>query len=238
MPCSADDILTLAKSQIGITELPYGSNTVKYNTVYYGKKVAGSAYPWCCVFVWWLFDQLSAGELFFGGSKTASCTALMNYAKKNGLWVTSGYKAGDLILYNFDSDGTADHIGVCESTNAGYITCIEGNTSVTSADNGGSVMRRTRSLNVVMGAYRPKYSTTSSSSKGGVQVTLPTLKKGSMGASVKALQILLNGYGFSCGKVDGDFGKNTLSATKSFQKAKGIDVDGIVGKDTWTKLLS
>ena len=69
-------------------------------------------------------------------------------------------------------------------------------------------------------------------------MTLPVLRKCSRGSSVKALQILLNGYGFKCGNIDGDFGKNTLAATKSFQKSKGIDVDGVVGKDTWTKLLS
>ena len=238
MGCTAEDILTLAKSQIGITELPYGSNTVKYNTAYYGKKVAGSSYPWCCVFVWWLFDQSGAGDLFYGGGKTASCTALMQYAKNNGLWVRGGYKPGDIILYNFDSDSSAEHVGVCESTTAGYITCIEGNTSVTSADNGGSVMRRTRSLSVVLGAYRPKYAMKAATAKGGAEVTLPILRKGSRGASVKALQTLLNGWGFKCGSVDGDFGKNTLAAVKSFQSSKKISVDGVVGKITWTNLLT
>jgi len=67
MSCTADRILTLAKAQIGTAEKPCGSNTVKYNTAYYGKKVSGSAYPWCCVFIWWLFDQCEAQKLFFAG---------------------------------------------------------------------------------------------------------------------------------------------------------------------------
>ena len=37
--------------------------------------------------------------------------------------------------------------------------------------------------------------------------------------------------------ADGTFGKQTLAAVKQFQKDCGIKVDGIVGKDTWGKLL-
>jgi peptidoglycan hydrolase-like protein with peptidoglycan-binding domain len=51
------------------------------------------------------------------------------------------------------------------------------------------------------------------------------------------LQILLNGFNFDCGKVDGVFGTKTEGAVKAFQKANRLKVDGIVGKDTWTKLL-
>jgi hypothetical protein len=65
------------------------------------------------------------------------------------------------------------------------------------------------------------------------------LEKGNKGKSVKALQILLIGYGYSCGKcgADGDFGSDTLKAVKAYQKAVGLDADGIVGAYTWTKLL-
>ena len=68
---------------------------------------------------------------------------------------------------------------------------------------------------------------------------LTTLKKGSKGESVKALQALLIGYGYSVGKAgaDGDFGANTYKAVKAYQKAKGLTVDGCVGPITWGKLL-
>ena len=70
-----------------------------------------------------------------------------------------------------------------------------------------------------------------------VTVTLDVLKKGSKGDSVKALQILLNGNGHNCGTVDGSFGPATLTAVKSFQKAKKLEQDGIVGALTWVALL-
>ena len=70
-------------------------------------------------------------------------------------------------------------------------------------------------------------------------MNLNMLSKGSKGGSVKALQILLIGYGYSCGSygADGDFGSATDNAVRRFQSAKGIGVDGIVGTNTWTKLL-
>lgn len=55
-------ILKLAASQIGVKENPLGSNNVKYNTWYYGKSVSGSAYPWCQVFVCWVFTYVDSSD--------------------------------------------------------------------------------------------------------------------------------------------------------------------------------
>lgn len=70
-----------------------------------------------------------------------------------------------------------------------------------------------------------------------VMVELNVLRKGSKGNQVRTLQRLLTAVGCECGNVDGIFGSKTLIAVKVFQKAKGLTVDGIVGKDTWTALL-
>lgn len=65
------------------------------------------------------------------------------------------------------------------------------------------------------------------------------LKKGSKGSRVKAVQILLIGYGYNCGKWkdDGHFGAATEKAVKAFQKDSGLNVDGICGEQTYKKLL-
>ena len=73
--------------------------------------------------------------------------------------------------------------------------------------------------------------------EGECKVNLKVVKKGSKGATVKALQALLNGYGYSCGNIDGDFGSKTESAVKAYRKANGLGVDGVVGTNTWSKLL-
>ncbi len=64
--------------------------------------------------------------------------------------------------------------------------------------------------------------------------TMPTLKKGSKGDAVKTLQKLL-GNGL---KIDGDFGAKTETAVKQYQQIKLLKVDGIVGKNTWSLLLT
>lgn len=86
-------------------------------------------------------------------------------------------------------------------------------------------------------ATKPAAASTAENKKDGLE--LPTLKNGSNGPSVKALQILLIGNGYSCGTcgADGDFGSGTEKAVHSFQKDNGLDVDGIVGPETWKKLL-
>lgn len=65
----------------------------------------------------------------------------------------------------------------------------------------------------------------------------PTVRQGARGGITKLLQERLNALGFNCGTVDGIFGGNTANAVKAFQRAKGLSVDGIVGKNTWRKLL-
>lgn len=71
-----------------------------------------------------------------------------------------------------------------------------------------------------------------------VTVTVPQLQQGSEGNSVKKLQILLNGLGYNCGPVDGDFGERTAWAVKSYQTHFGLTADGIVGPQTWNSILN
>ena len=61
------------------------------------------------------------------------------------------------------------------------------------------------------------------------------LSYGSQGSSVTELQKLLNNHGYSLAE-DGIFGDQTKSAVQDFQKNKGLEVDGIVGVNTWGTL--
>ncbi len=157
---NAETILTIARAEVGVEESPANSNNVKYNTAYYGGKVSGSKFPWCCAFIWWVFQQAGASTLFFNGQKTAYCPTLMDDFRKKSRFFTSGFKPGDIVFFGKTKNGTATHVGIIEDVNAdGTVTTIEGNTSVTSDDNGGAVMRRVRgngSLQII-GVGRPAY---------------------------------------------------------------------------------
>ena len=66
----------------------------------------------------------------------------------------------------------------------------------------------------------------------------PTLKKGARGNITKLLQEKLVSLGYNTNGVDGIFGFGTEKAVISFQKNNGLVVDGIVGQNTWRKLLN
>lgn len=65
----------------------------------------------------------------------------------------------------------------------------------------------------------------------------PTCRKGARGNITRLIQERLNSLGFNCGKVDGIFGAGTENAVRTLQKVYGRTIDGIVGQDTWRKLL-
>jgi putative chitinase len=67
---------------------------------------------------------------------------------------------------------------------------------------------------------------------------LPTLKLGSSGPDVKALQQQLKDLGFDPNGVDGNFGAGTDKAVRAFQQANGLGVDGSVGPGTLAALQS
>lgn len=160
----ASDLLAIARAELGVKESPANSNNVKYNTAYYGHEVwdglDGGKYPWCMVFVWWLFGQTGAPDLFYGGGKTASCGALMTYAQTHGQWVTKDYRAGDIVIIDIPGNKVkTDHCGIVVTPLPTGVRTIEGNTGTENDANGGAVMERTRPASWILGAYRPQYDT-------------------------------------------------------------------------------
>lgn len=64
-----------------------------------------------------------------------------------------------------------------------------------------------------------------------------TVRSGSTGSDVKELQRALLSKGFDPQGTDGQFGANTRKAVMAFQRANGLKVDGVVGKDTRAALF-
>ena len=65
----------------------------------------------------------------------------------------------------------------------------------------------------------------------------PTLKRGATGNITKLLQEKLVELGYNTNGVDGIFGDGTFCAVREFQKTRGLSSDGVVGQNTWRKLL-
>lgn len=69
---------------------------------------------------------------------------------------------------------------------------------------------------------------------------LPVLKQGAKGATVKAMQILLDGYGYKDEMKEsayGSFGGKTDKALRRYQEDHGLAADGSCGPATWASLL-
>ena len=155
-------ILDLAESQVGTTEYPPNSNTCVYNEAFYGHLVAdgtpsGASYPWCAVFVWWCFAQFEPCLV----KKTASCMDMAQWFKDNGQWGATP-QIGDVVFFKFNTNSRwTNHVGIVKEVLDGgvKIKSIEGNTSVGNDSNGGAVMERIRSSNIV-GYGHPAYSET------------------------------------------------------------------------------
>ena len=64
-----------------------------------------------------------------------------------------------------------------------------------------------------------------------------SVRKGAKGNITYILQAILYCKGYKIA-VDGDFGVNTENAVKDYQQSNGLTVDGIAGKNTFTKLFS
>ena len=68
---------------------------------------------------------------------------------------------------------------------------------------------------------------------------LPLLRYGDKGECVRAAQMLLIGRSYSCGRcgADGEIGQDTYNAIIAFQRAFGLQQDGIIGAQTWARLI-
>ena len=148
---TADNILRVARGELGYKESPAGSNKTKY-----GAWFGLNGQPWCMMFVQWCFRQAGAQDLL--PALTASCGALMRAAQARGQWITGGYQPGDVVIYDFPGNNVkTDHCGIVITPLTDGIRAIEGNTAVGDDSNGGEVMERTRPERFILGAYRPDY---------------------------------------------------------------------------------
>ena len=220
---------------------------------YNGKK---NGYAWCDMFVDWTMIKafgLEAGQKLLcqpDRSYGAGCSMSVNYYKGKGRFFTKNPKPGDQIFFS-GSDGTPCHTGLVYDVDNLYVYTIEGNTSSQAGviSNGGGVFKKSYAItyNRIYGYGRPDYDSVlyeaqeepEKTNKGEFTMEMRTLKYGSKGNDVKALQILLMGNACPCGKAgaDGDFGVATENAVKEYQRKKKLQVDGVAGPLTWKSLL-
>lgn len=138
-------VLDAARAELGTLESGNnGGAALKYPR-FFGR---GSE-AWCADFVSYVMNQ-SGGRM-----NDPYCPSIVNRLKEQGTWKRSNPQPGDMVLFDWDRDGTADHIGIVERVNAnGTISTIEGNTTDPNSGREG-VFRRERSTSTVLGYGAP-----------------------------------------------------------------------------------
>ena len=133
-------------SELGTPEEPGGSNQTEFSTWY------GVRGPWGVMFVSWCY-AMAGSRAFSPGRRYSYAPHLLADAQRsaNRLSVTRRPLQGDLVIYDLDSDGVADHAGMFDAwrdDEEAELRAIEGVSSAF-GENGGEVMLRTRSAGLV-----------------------------------------------------------------------------------------
>ena len=109
-------VVDVAKSQVGnVGGYPYWS--------WYG---FGSRVEWCACFVSWCYGQMGLSEPRFAACQSQG----VPWFQSHGQWGARGYEniaPGDSIFFDWDLDGSADHVGIVVGTDGSRVYTVEGN---------------------------------------------------------------------------------------------------------------
>ena len=89
-----------------------------------------SRVEWCACFVSWCADQ--SGLIASGNvPKFSLCSDGVSWFQGKNKWQSGGTTptAGMIIFFDWDHDGTSDHVGIVEKCEGGRVYTIEGNSS-------------------------------------------------------------------------------------------------------------
>ena len=109
-------IVDIAKRQVGnVGGQPYWS--------WYG---FNSRVEWCACFVSWCYGQMGLSEPRFAACQSQG----IPWFTSRGQWGARGYEniaPGDAIFFDWDLDGSADHVGLVIGTDGSRVYTVEGN---------------------------------------------------------------------------------------------------------------
>ena len=113
---------------------------------------------WCDIFVTTVFQQAGLSDLI---GRECGVQRHIGIMEKKGIWKgRTQPKVGDIVTFDWDGGGWADHIGIVESVNNGVITTIEGNSALYAGSTANTkVNRKTYNWNssYIKGYARPAY---------------------------------------------------------------------------------
>ena len=156
-----NNVLSIAQSYLGVEmgsaehkKIVDAYNSVNPKPVGYTAKYSDD---WCDVFVTTVFQQAGLSSLI---GRECGVQRHIGIMQQKGIWQGKVLpKAGDVITFDWDGGGFADHIGIVESVKDGIVTTIEGNSSPYTSSGNTKVNRKTYNWNAsyIKGYARPNY---------------------------------------------------------------------------------
>ena len=156
-----NNVLSIAQSYLGVEmgsaehkKIVDAYNSVNPKPVGYTAKYSDD---WCDVFVTTVFQQAGLSSLI---GRECGVQRHIGIMQQKGIWQGKVLpKAGDVITFDWDGGGFADHIGIVESVKDGVVTTIEGNSSPYTSSGKTKVNRKTYNWNAsyIKGYARPNY---------------------------------------------------------------------------------
>ena len=163
---TANDVLYCAQQWIGYSRWTDPEPGTVFGR-WYAKKTGDSYYgtsdvPYCAMFMSYCLDWAGVSAEGIPGAYVPWILSANSEAGR--LVDNEDAQPGDLVMFDWQGDGVADHIGIVEVNHPdeGWIQTIEGNTSSGSGgsqSNGGGVYRRARNCGSIIGVARPHYET-------------------------------------------------------------------------------
>ena len=155
-------VLDIARSYLGVEtgtiehkKIVDAYNSVNPKPVGYTAKYDDD---WCDIFVTTVFQQAGLSDLI---GRECGVQRHIGIMEKKGIWKgRTQPKVGDIVTFDWDGGGFADHIGIVESVNNGVITTIEGNSALYAGSTANTkVNRKTYNWNsgYIKGYARPAY---------------------------------------------------------------------------------
>ena len=139
--------LDVAQSQIGIEEVPRGSNWGPEVSKYLKSVGINFQASWCMAFVYWCCKQVNPNTPLI---KTGGVLAMWNKIPKQ--YRATEPRVGDIFIMDFG--GGLGHTGFIEKVEGDTLHTIEGNTNDTGSREGYEVCRRKRSKSKMKGYIR------------------------------------------------------------------------------------
>ena len=152
------ETLKIAHNEVGVNEVPPGSNSGPRVEEYLKSVRLGAGFPWCAAFVYWCFEQASAGLNRVNPlPRTGSCMTHWNQTKGEKITFQQVLENPKLIkpgdIFIISRKGGRGHTGFIYDIYGDILVTVEGNSNAFHSAEGEGVVQLQRKINTITAGF-------------------------------------------------------------------------------------